>query len=620
MMRTLIGKEISEHWIPTCVLLAFLGFFSLLISAYVWLLEAGSILDGHRLFLSVFAALAALFLTQRLVTREYRAQTQLFLEALPVTRPAMITVKLLLGWSLLTIVSLVNLYWLAFLGSDDEPITLHFLVLLTLRTVGFVSFVYLITFVMSMLGRYKIPLYLAFFITLMVFLNTSGFELSRFGPIGLIWDRMEYENELVPWGQLQITLAACAGLLGLVYALALVREGALAGMLAEKMSQREKLFITACLLGGSGAITLAEKLATPEPFTLYDMHVAEVGRVQVATSTTEELSFYLAEQLEAVCEYLHIDHAPKVWVNDRKDLDVQRYERAELVDHRSLLLRANVEHPKFDRQAFAAFMIHEFLDVYTQGRMKTEAKMWYWDGFGLYWMSLRPEAKTNQPVRLRAAVAFHDQPLTEEHVGQWRQYRRAVGEDLASAAAAVGIAKLVEKCGAEQSQNLLAKVFEGDVGEDLRATWFEMRYSNRRLFSKWAPISYDTFVKGWLEELNAEAQLKANEIEKLPRPSGTVEMLKGQQKTQLHYSVDGTEINNGEQPKPSIALLYVRLKTFEVEPAPHEIQRVDIDEQSPSGDVDELFDRGEVVLATLRIFDQKLGCERISGWKVYRVP
>lgn len=614
MNGTLIRKEISEHGLATAALLAFLGFCSLLISVYVWLLEAGSILDGHRLFMACFVVLAAFFVTGRLVAREYRGQTQLFLEALPVTRPAMISVKLGLGWLVLSAVSLLNLFWLAFWGSSHEPITSQFLTILTLRTLGFVSFVYLATFMMSMLGRYKIPLYLIFLITLTVFLRITGFELDRFGPVGLIWDRMEYEHELVPWHQLGTTGAICIGLVVLIYGLALVREGALAGMLAEKMSQREKMFITACIMASLTATTLADKFAAPEPFELFDMQVAQVGSAQVATSTTTELSQYLAEQLNEVVEYLHIEHPPKVWVTDRKDLDVHRFERAELKDHRSLLLRANIQHSQFDRQALAAFMIHEFLDVHTQGRVKTEAKMWYWDGFGQYWMNRSSLGKDDNQISLRAAVAFHDQPLTEEQIVKWRQYRRAVGDDLAQATAAVGLDCLKRQCGDEAAQSLLVKLFQGNVGNDLRATWFEMRNSNSRLFSRLTSSTYRQFMQSWRSELTAKTEAQRTMIAALPKPDGKLELVQGESVSQLHYALDESKAT-----APPVALLYVRLKPFEVEPPPYEIQRVDINVDSPSGEVDELLERGTAVLATLRLFDEQLGCERISGWKVFKV-
>ncbi len=616
MIWTLVRKEVSEHWISCAALLAFLSFCSLLISIYVWLLEAGSVLDGHRVFMSLFVAMAALFINHRLVTIEYRGQTQLFLEALPVTRPVMITVKLLLGWLLLTVIGLLNLYWLAFIGRSDEPITSRFLALLTLRTIGYVSFVHLATFMMSMLGRYKISLYLALFISLTVFLEVTGFELGRFGPIGLIWDRMEYENELVPWVQLRIAAAMCLGLLVVIYSLALVREGALAGMLAEKMSQREKLFITASLLTGLAMTGLADKLAKPEPFELVDMHVAQVGRIQVATSTNDELAQYLGEQLEAVCEYLRIEHPPKVWVTDRKDLDVHRYERGELKDQSSLLLRANVQHPKFNRLAFAAFAIHEFLDVHTQGRVRTEAKVWYWDGFGLYWLKHAQPNQDSEQARLRAAVAFHDQPLTEKTVRQWRQYRRAVGDDLAQATAAFGLATLVREVGPEAARAFFSRLFQGEVGDDLRATWFEVRNSNASLFASFTKLAYADFIDRWLTELSAEAKTRENSIAALTAPTGTLTLARGEHKAQLHYAIE----SSGQTARPAISILYVRLKPFDVEPAPHQIQRFDIDNQSTSGDVDEFFDQGESILATLRVFDHQLGCERISGWKVLRVP
>ncbi len=516
-------------------------------------------------------------MTHRLVTREYRGQTQLFLEALPVTRPAMITVKLVLGWLFLTGVSLWNLGWLAFWGSDTEPFTPWFLALLTLRTLGFVSFVFLATFVMSMLGRYQIPLYLALFLGTATYLMISGTEFQRFGPVGLIGDRMEFENEKLPWDQAKITLILCAGLLFLIYLLALVREGALAGMLAEKMSQREKVFISVCLLAGMASISLVEKFTPPEPFELFGMRVAEVGRVRVAVSKSQELADYLGKQLDEVCEYLQIETPPKIWVTERVDLDVHRFERAELSDRSSVLLRGNLLHPNFNREAFAAFMIHEFLDVHTEGRVKTEAKLWYWDGFGTYWVHRQAMDQADNLIALRAAVAYHDHPLSASQVQQWRYYRRAVGEDLAQATAAYGIACLMKQCGEESTRPLLTKLFEGNVGADFRATLFEWYHSNNRLFGKYTSHTYNTFIEGWIEALAQEANMQQPKIKSLTQPPGQLELIPLDGMLQLRCNLEDV----GPNLKFPISILYVPLKPFQVEPAPHEIKRLDIPVPKP---------------------------------------
>lgn len=98
MSGTLPRKELRQHWWAFLIVgvTSALGCLMIL-GMTVTQGQAGSPFAGLSLFVMLNGTLAALVLCHRLVAVEYHAKTQLFLDALPVSRWRMVTIKYCLG-------------------------------------------------------------------------------------------------------------------------------------------------------------------------------------------------------------------------------------------------------------------------------------------------------------------------------------------------------------------------------------------------------------------------------------------------------------------------------------------------------------------------------------------
>ena len=124
---TLLRKEVRQHWLP---FLALAGLCLLALGGMVaWLMRASqvaSVFEPVRIFLMIGVPLAAAITCGRLVVAEYQAKTQLFLEALPVSRIHMVLVKFAFGLLALLAMVLTTLAVAAVAGRRQEAMTGQF--------------------------------------------------------------------------------------------------------------------------------------------------------------------------------------------------------------------------------------------------------------------------------------------------------------------------------------------------------------------------------------------------------------------------------------------------------------------------------------------------------------
>ena len=244
MMRGLLAKELRQHGFT----LAFL--FLIVVGGLVFIGANGMLrrASGGGLaavqFLNItFVPLAGLVLGQLLIATEFRQKTQLFLEGLPLPRWRMLGVKFALGLGVLLAAiggALLVAWWP---DRGTAGMTPRFATLLALKSAGWVWFIFTLCFAHGFLGRYRLFFGVAIFFGLIA-LKGQGVQLSEFGPFALIDDRFAYEREVLPVAALAITAALGLALAGLGFTLGLVRDATVAALLAEKMSSREKVFLT----------------------------------------------------------------------------------------------------------------------------------------------------------------------------------------------------------------------------------------------------------------------------------------------------------------------------------------------------------------------------------------
>jgi hypothetical protein len=629
MIRNLLVKELREHWLALGSLVVFSLLGLLLVALSVLLAgEAGNALEALRFFIITFGVIAALVICGRLVVREYNGKTQLFLESLPLTRGHMIAVKYTLGLAILFSLVVGALAALLPIVARHQPVTILFVEIVCARAFAFAFFIYSFFFVTGMLGRYRMAIYLGIVVGLLVLTMTTDMELRRFGPLELMNTRFAFERDHFPAGALSQTLTLGVAFSAIGFLLGLMREGSVAAMLAEKMSHREKVFVTAVFLGFLFVGSMFDKAQQKRPFDLPGAIVEESGGVTVKLSVGqlqdrqagEVLAMQIHGELAAAVEYLGLAYSPPVFITTRRDLDANRYELGELVRGEGVLARVNFSAPEFDRDRFLAWLVREFLIEATDGRARLESKMWILDGFGPFWQRRRGvnvALADDRRLALRAVYGTTGGTgLSEVDLALWHSFRERVGEGVAAGVAWSGLDILARRYGPERSREFLRAVLASRAPDDARALWFEERNPIEEQFERHVGVPMTDFIAAWRNELDIARAALVNDLSRLPRVRGEVSFDALSADTWIaRYRVAVDPQPEGPADASRITLLHANLSAGQTEVAPNDLLREDVDlTLNADGELPGTWTRGSRFYSTFSLEVPELGCEVISGW------
>ena len=152
-MRALLRKEWREHrWFLLCLYLTggvLLGGF--------WIEARNTIspLTSWHELVEKFGTLAAVLVANRFVMREYGARTQLFLEALPIGRGAVLATKWLAGWSALMLFFVPAFGIVLFAARDRVYLGSGLPVAIALRSIVYLLFLYAGAFAVALTLRLR---------------------------------------------------------------------------------------------------------------------------------------------------------------------------------------------------------------------------------------------------------------------------------------------------------------------------------------------------------------------------------------------------------------------------------------------------------------------------------
>lgn len=622
MIRTLILKELHQHFLAFLLIAAGAAFGLFILVGITLMTESGSLFEVLRLFLVSLAPIIAMVLGNRLVVCEYQARTQLFLEALPLARMHMVLVKYGFGLCFLSTLVAAVLVLVIPLSIRSEQLTYRFLMIVAARSVLYVWCMYSFFFALGLMGRYRIAIYLVLGIGLIQLVNFTSFELSRFGPFALMNSQFSFERVAFPLRPLAITAGLAAGFSLLALVLSLIHEGSVATMLAEKMSHREKVFVACIVIGILFAAMLHGERTQKKPFDLPGAWAEQSGEVTVkvshgasSESSGRELARFVAAELSAVQDYLQTAELPPTFIVQRRDLDPDRYELGVLDGAEGLLVRANFQSPRFDKQHFLAWLIRESLVLKTNARVSSEPTRWVLDGFGDFWahrqIVAQPLAAGQPRLALRAAYAS-SLGFSASDLGQWLSYRERVGPEIATAVAWSGLVTLAHATGDEPCRQFVRSVIGPNSPADARATLYAWRNPWPLVLERETDLAPDPFVQLWLGELGECAKTLAGDLATVPRPSGTIEFAAlsfGTRKVAYEFHCD---------PAPAsgrFVLQYSILPPFNQEVPEHELKREDRDYVRQSrGELPTTYSRGTRLYSTFAVRDERLGCEIITGW------
>jgi hypothetical protein len=571
----LVRKELREHaWIfAACA--AFLAFslYALAVNPQFNGKE-GSALLGLRTFLLSIYPFLIVVITSRLVAREYTSRTQLFLETLPVSRTTILTAKLLLGLVLSLAATALAFYLFDRLEDRHEILDQRALGVLALRTFAYAVCVYGFFFAGGLLGRYRFAIFLIIVVGLALVADSSTFKVDEFGPIRLIGLDFPYERVHLPPHALPVTLGLTLGLIASGYALALLREGTISALLAQRMSQREKVAIACIIMGMVFLKTFYEEARGPRPYDLSAASQAGSSHIAVKVALGHDVTPGRARQLggrvvsgmDALSSELGLDRLPDVFILPARDLEPDDYERGTLKNASGIVVRANITDSLFDDDKFVSWISREVVDTATRGRATEERRRWLLDGFSTDW-AIRQGTEADYARRCgschpadargkylgekwpmlittlqqsrsipehesvvngvkwqayRAAYAF-PKGVTAQMLHDWLTTREQYGDCLTSALAWTGIQALRAKLDPPALQRFLHEALARTPASGLRS--LSVRESPDSELLRTTGISLDDILALWNSHLAQNAQGYADSVQKIPRLTASVDLV-----------------------------------------------------------------------------------------------
>lgn len=606
MSAGLLRKEWREHRGAGLLFLLFLGvMLLLLVSAGDRYATKGSIYELLKLPVAVLGSVGALYVANRLVVREYGQRTQLFLEALPLSRPRILATKLALGAAVLLLPLALTFLLLWLSAGEHEELTRHHFLLLLLKSTAPVLLGWAFFALAGLVGRYRNPLYILLTLCAFTADHLTDFDMSKMGPFALLGADFSFERQRIPWEHLGVCWALTALAVGVCFGLVLYRDGTLAELLSQRMSHREKVFIACVFVGFIVVISMMEEEKQRKPFALHQAERGQVegAAVQVASGVgfpkeeARRMAERLATDLHALSDYLGLPRLPAVAVLPIRELDADVFQRAKLEKADGVVVRANLAAPDFDVRAFEAFLFREVLIHVSEGVVLREERQWLLDGFTTWWAHRDAQA---QRLPVRAAVASRE----DFDARRWLSTRERLGTCLSGALAARGVRVLHERLGETGFQAVMRGVLAHPAGTGFWGLWREPKLDS--LLRAQGPLSEEELSRLWREALRQEREAHADVVEPLARLSPTLSLVAESEET---YRLEHTLRASEEKALPArYALLYSKLVPFANEVDGDELSRQDTRLASGGARLPRTLARGERWLFVMQVESERLGC------------
>lgn len=578
-IAALLEKEFRQHLIIAVGLLLFLPFAYLMVLAGTHFSPDNiTYLMTHTIFLWVFLPLTGLVLGNRLVVAEYHGRTQLFIEALPLRRIEMVSIKYLLGLLVLELTAACTLAVSALIAYGNEPVSLTMLIIMTARTAAYVFFLWSVLFTMGFLGRFRVPLYIALLVVLVALDSLTELDVWHFGPFALVDTQLALEREQLPVEALLTTLLLGAAFVMTAGILSLINEGSLAESLARRMTLKEKCVTGALFVAASIAVTALEERSEKQPFSFERQEVLKSEDAPIEIYYRSQPRLADAQSLMAVLEADLLDlrtelewrKLPPIRVSLWETLDGRTFESVELTKNEGVLVRANFRPQQgWDERGFRSFLIERVLDGATEKRADFEPNAWVRDGYARYWSgrdhqrSCIQEPAACAPL-LRALWLFREQGgPTRGQLEQWYRVRERHGEEMAGAMAYSGLLVLEQVHGPEAVTALVRDLYGRPWPVDSRTVVREWRRPLAASFREAVGVDLESFLEEWNRELTRLGSLPevGAALDEIPRATATLSVERGQGSIRaLAYRVNFS----GEPPEGTrISLLHQALSPFD---------------------------------------------------------
>lgn len=515
MSRRLLAffvKELVEHALVLffVAILCAAGYLLFLLAAF-GAPTTVTYLEAHANFTRFALPFCAMGLGHRLVVSELSGRPAKFLEGLPMRPWEPLLVKWVFGALVLGGLALVSLAISAAVAVFREPIDVPFVALVLTRTLAAILTFWTFFFVMGLLGKARVPLYLALTLGLVVLTASTSLELMHLGPFMLIGPDFVLERASWPWEQLAQCFGASAALLGLGLLVTRLREGGLEERLSKPMSQREVAFAS---IAAFALLTLYGELQDepePAPYAMPSDHVLRSASLPIAIgylddeaeAPARELLGRLESDVGELMAAAGWQRIPQLRVSLRRSLDAREVEPVGLSQDDGVLLRASFAGEDRDLSRVSESLISALLSSRTRGRADLEPSAWLRDGVASYWATRNdPEARRRRDAH--ALFVTRDRGADRARLRRFLRLRESDGPRGASALAMTGVEALVGMAEpASALGRLLARAFPAGAPNDLRAvasTWLD---PVPHVLAETTDVTEDALFAAWAARLDA---------------------------------------------------------------------------------------------------------------------
>ncbi len=638
MTATLLAKELRQHGLA----LFLLGFLNLIGLGLSLLLVGQLPLFGSMLSTLQaecwFLAITAVILCSRLVVVEYQAQTQLFLEALPLPRSRVFAVKYFLGLFVVGLFTVCIFGVVLAISARTEEFSQNFIALLFARFGLFVWLSYGFFFMAGFLGKYRWAYFGLIIIAMLALNSLSDFEFFRSGPFKLVTGDFPFERNLWPTNALAMTGILIGILFVVAWMLASSQEGEVAAKLGERISYREKITLIVVLIGALATFILVDAKKPKQPYDTTDAasasHSAVTVKVSPQSDAAQQLADNLAIDLGAMTDFLGIKELPPVFITERRDLDADNFERGILANAEGIAARTNFADPEWLYVDFLEYMVGEALLAHSNGRIGYEPSFWIVDGFCLYWAHHRagesPEvdpldldgARQNLWLRALYGSENYAQPLTrQQHIERWFTWQRRSGHHITAGVGWSGLVSLRGEVGDEKFRAFLTATLGRSTPKNITTTIADLAEPTERRLTKSTDLDYSTFLPIWNRQLERARAALSDEVRTLPRLVGSFEFVPQSEASrsftgEFRFSAPS---NSADLLRP--VLLYGEPVNFYPEVPESELNRypLSLEPGEQNDSVYQDFTAGTRVSYTFSARHQVLGCPIISGWQLIEV-
>lgn len=516
MIRAILAKEFYQHRIllltlPPLVTLGYIIFISLNKLS----VSGGSLFYNLSWFLWSVFPLFILTLFNALISDEYRQRTQIFLEGLPLPRFVFLLVKYLMGVMVSFLLAAVFLGVTILNSWHEELITWHFFCLLSIRTLLWVWLCCSFLFLLAFLGRYRFAFGIFTVLLLLLLSRLYDTQPGRIGPFQLMGDQFAYERFEIPAVAIGYAMAISVVSTAIGFSFGLARDAALASMLAEKMSFREKIAICGVLLSLMWfSVSVSERQQSIAPLhlpgsvdTVFSRGTVSAAAAMVnpgheVVEALERHSKSASLLLDEVSDYLDIQSLPTVFFVHREDFKAGRYESGNIDTRQGVLIRFNAVENTPGSEQWKRTIIRSVLLAHQHNRLDSDTRDWVVTGFAAWWAADKDGRSIN--AELVAAGMLNDnwvEELSESDLAAWRAYRKRVGDQQCELVAGALIAALNAESTPESTREFLCEVLGYSAPHDIRAMIHDYWYSVDSVLASSTKLTFEDICKPVREAL-----------------------------------------------------------------------------------------------------------------------